>query len=159
MCSQILVFQCDSEFRPVSLTPMYAIINLYIVFWSVLCVYWWWGRDLEEGTIFLQFLGGPQSWGLGFFKQKEQFDANFCWNMYRLWSCSFDRPHGSEIAIQEHPTLTVNHTSCIIYHSLVPRPSTPPVLMVCSILQAIRCRRPGNEVTMINHTTIQWVHI
>ena len=30
--NQILVFQCDSEFRSVSLTPMYAMMNPYVVF-------------------------------------------------------------------------------------------------------------------------------
>jgi len=32
--SQILVFHCDSKFRPVALTPMYAMINPYVVFLS-----------------------------------------------------------------------------------------------------------------------------
>ena len=35
--SQILVFHCHSKFRPVALTPMYAMINPYVVF-VLLCV-------------------------------------------------------------------------------------------------------------------------
>ena len=34
---------------------------------------------------------GPQNWPLS------QFDPNFCWKLYRLWSCQLVRTHGSEI--------------------------------------------------------------
>ena len=33
-----LVFHCDSKFRPVVLTPMYAMINPYVVFCPAVCV-------------------------------------------------------------------------------------------------------------------------
>jgi len=42
--SYILVFSVTVS---LALTPVYAMINTYyVVFWPVLCVYWWWGQSV-----------------------------------------------------------------------------------------------------------------
>jgi len=84
-------------------------INSWVVFWHVLCVYIdECGQDLGKGSNFRGITIEFQ----GTFKQKEQFDTNsFCWNLCRLWSYPFPHHHGLEIAVQEHPTF--NYLLCI----------------------------------------------
>ena len=57
-----------------------------------------------EGSNF-QLVRWPQMEIQGIFKQKEQFDPNFCWKLCRLWSCQFIHTRGLKIAIQEIPEL------------------------------------------------------
>jgi len=65
-----------------------------------------------EGSNF-QLVRGPQSWGI--FKQKKQFDPNFCWKLCRLWSCPFVRTHGSEIGIPGDSYLKLGNTELFVW--------------------------------------------
>jgi len=77
---------------------MYAMINPYVVFWPVLCAYWWWGQSL----------GGASKFSFrAFSSRRSSLTQPFCWKLCRLWSCPFIRTHDSGIPIQEIPTLTL----------------------------------------------------
>jgi len=51
---QILAFHVVDSFWPLTLSSMHVMINHYLVFWPVLCIYWWWGvwGALERVQIF-----------------------------------------------------------------------------------------------------------
>ena len=68
-----------------------------VVFWPVLCVYWWWGQSVWGGSTF-QLVRGLQNWVLGefqaegavltqtFIKSCVDFEvANLSVYMFRLW--------------------------------------------------------------------------